>query len=174
MSTASPENGHGAFLPIGSIVMWGGAAATAPAGWLICDGSPYKTEQYPDLFAAIGHNFGGRLQGGLGQDRDFYVPDLRGRFVRGVDTTAPDKMRDPDRATRTSMRSPDIVGPVVGSLQEDATRVHTHTYSMAHGSEGRGLFGGSHWSPRDKETGATGGSETRPVNAYLFFIIKAQ
>lgn len=57
-------------IPAGTVIAYGGSSA--PAGWLVCDGSSYNTGTYPDLFAAIGSTFGSN------------VPDLRGRFVRGA------------------------------------------------------------------------------------------
>lgn len=42
--------------PIGSIVPYGGS--TAPSGWLLCDGSELLKANYPDLYAAIGDDYG--------------------------------------------------------------------------------------------------------------------
>ncbi len=57
---------------------WSGV--TAPAGWLLCDGTSYLVATYPALFAAIGYTHGGF---GL----NFNVPDTRGRFVLGLNTS---------------------------------------------------------------------------------------
>lgn len=54
------------------------AAAQAPAGWLLCDGSTYQIQAYPKLWAAIGAAYGG--DGVVG----FKVPDLRGRVPVGT------------------------------------------------------------------------------------------
>ena len=63
-------------MPIGSITMFGGA--TAPANWLICDGSSLSTAApYDKLFAVLGYAFGG---GGV----SFNLPNLQGRFPLGV------------------------------------------------------------------------------------------
>lgn len=56
-------------VPVGTIVMWYGA--TAPPGWLICDGTAIPGSA-SDLIALIGSN----------------LPDLRGRFPIGVGTFA--------------------------------------------------------------------------------------
>ena len=40
----------------------------APDGYLLCDGADYSISQYPELFAAIGYNFG------MGEDGRFKVP----------------------------------------------------------------------------------------------------
>jgi microcystin-dependent protein len=58
--------------PIGSLQMY--AAATAPGGWLICDGSAVSRATYAALFAAIGTSWG------VGDgSTTFNLPDLRGR-----------------------------------------------------------------------------------------------
>lgn len=56
--------------PIGAIQSYGGE--TAPAGWLICDGSTVSRTDYEDLFNVIGINFGE----GDGETT-FGIPDLR-------------------------------------------------------------------------------------------------
>ena len=61
----------------GVIQMFGGA--TAPAGWLICDGSAISREDYAALFAVIGITYGA----GDGSTT-FNLPDLRGRVPLGV------------------------------------------------------------------------------------------
>lgn len=43
-------------LPVGMIAQFGGA--TAPKGWLICDGSAVSRVDYADLFAVIGTIYG--------------------------------------------------------------------------------------------------------------------
>ncbi len=56
------------------------AGATAPAGYLICDGSAVSRTTYADLFAVIGTTYGA----GDGSTT-FNLPDLRGEFIRGFD-----------------------------------------------------------------------------------------
>jgi hypothetical protein len=60
--------------PAGAIVMFGGA--TAPAGWLLCNGQSVSTTTYAGLFAVLLYTYGG--SGGA-----FNVPDLRQRFPMG-------------------------------------------------------------------------------------------
>lgn len=61
--------------PPGLIAAYGGPSA--PAGWLLCDGTGYPTAAYPRLFAVIGYAYGG-------SGATFVVPDLRGRFPLGA------------------------------------------------------------------------------------------
>lgn len=65
--------------PVGTVVMY--IAATAPAGWVLCDGSSLSTTTYSRLYAVIGTTYGG--SGG-----NFNVPDFRGVFPKGAGTTS--------------------------------------------------------------------------------------
>lgn len=56
------------------------AGATAPEGWLLCDGAAVSRATYAALFAKTGTAFGA----GNGTTT-FNLPDLRGEFVRGLD-----------------------------------------------------------------------------------------
>ena len=66
------------------------ATQPPPAGWLECDGSSFSTALYPDLYLAIGLTYGGSKQNGT-----FNVPDLRGNFIRCLNSSA--KGTDPNR-----------------------------------------------------------------------------
>lgn len=63
-------------LPAGSIIQW--SSNTAPANWLICDGSAVSRSVYSSLFAVIGTTYGT----GDGSTT-FNLPDLRGRVPVG-------------------------------------------------------------------------------------------
>jgi hypothetical protein len=62
-------------LPAGIVLPFGGASA--PSGFLLCDGTSYPTATYPDLFAAISYTYGG-------SGANFKVPDMRGRTAVGA------------------------------------------------------------------------------------------
>lgn len=64
-------------VPVGSVVPFAGASA--PAGWLACDGSEVPRSQYPALFAAIGTAYGE----GDGSTT-FSLPNLLGRVPVGA------------------------------------------------------------------------------------------
>lgn len=66
-------------LPIGSIVPYGNE--TAPANWLICDGSAISRTTYADLFAVIGTKFGS----GDGSTT-FNLPNMKGKVAVGLDS----------------------------------------------------------------------------------------
>lgn len=54
------------------------AGATAPTGWLLCDGTSYASASYTTLFNVIGYTFGG-------SGANFNVPNLKGKVVVGID-----------------------------------------------------------------------------------------
>lgn len=65
--------------PSGAMVMFGGASA--PTGWLLCDGAAVSRATYATLFAAIGTTWG------VGDgSTTFNVPDMRGRAPIGAGT----------------------------------------------------------------------------------------
>jgi len=65
-------------VPPGTVLPFAGA--TAPDGFLLCDGAAVSRATYVDLFVAIGTTHGG----GDGSTT-FNVPDLRGRVAAGRD-----------------------------------------------------------------------------------------
>ncbi len=72
---------HGSvYAPSGAILMYG--VATAPTGWLLCNGAAVSRTTYAVLFAVIGTTFG------VGDgSTTFNLPDLRDRFPVGAGTT---------------------------------------------------------------------------------------
>lgn len=178
--------------PVGSIVAFAGPQSKIPDGWLVCDGKTYdRTDKYSSLFNAIGTTWGGD-----GVNR-FAVPDLRGLFLRGVNETADSAQGDPNKDNRTVSR-PDLRnqgnrGNSVGSKQTDEIKNHLHTLNdpgHVHNSRtGRGWASGGDQTYARNDAGyetqtpttssttgitldATGGSESRPRNAYVYYIIK--
>jgi len=67
------------WLPVGTILMWGGSQSSIPTGWLLCDGSAISRTTYSRLFAAIGTTHGA----GDGSTT-FNLPNLRDRFIVGA------------------------------------------------------------------------------------------
>ena len=164
-------------VPVGTLLPFAGTAV--PQGWLSCDGSAISRSAYPELLAAIGASWGS----GDGTST-FNLPDLRGRFLRGQDAGAG---IDPDRAGRLASKPGGNTGDAIGSVQSDAFQGHYHrTIGSQSPQAWTGMTGivdiqneqdawsnareptsdGSHGNPRIA-------SETRPVNAYVNFIISA-
>ena len=169
-----------ATIPPGTIVAYGGT--TTPTGWLICNGSTVSRTGNAALFAAIGTNYGS----GDGSTT-FNIPDLRGRFIRGLDGTAG---IDPDKSSRSALNGGNT-GNAVGSVQSDSFQGHWHelqengagfTFRSSNGTNS----GGANFAVLNSGTiiyastivnnGTNGppriSSETRPVNVYVNYIIK--
>jgi hypothetical protein len=94
------------------------------------------------------------------------IPDLRGRFIRGMEsfengTNAVD--RDPDRSGAGTLRT----------VQEDEFRQHAHNYETHSGTSLSGPISLDNRAPwRTHPTSATGGNETRPKNVALIYCVK--
>lgn len=150
-------------VPVGTIIAYGGT--TIPAGWEFCDGRSLSTTgTYAALFDAIGSNWGSTSAG------TFRLPDLRGRFTRGRDATGGN---DPDVGTRTSLFANGSIGDNVGSYQADELKSHQHSFNMnTQAVNQSGASAVSNANVNTGQTSFTGGSETRPINAYVNYIIK--
>ena len=152
--------------PIGEVIMYAGSAA--PYGYLVCNGAAVSRSTYATLFALCGTAFG---QGN--GTTTFNLPDLRGRFVRMTDGGSG---LDPDAAGRTAMATGGATGNNIGSVQADAFEAHVHAVIPTNNGVGvvdaPNSFQNGTADP-SFDTESTGGNETRPVNAYLNFIIKA-
>lgn len=118
LATAS---GAEAAIPTGTLTAYGGA--TAPTGWLICDGSAISRSTYADLFAIIGTTYGS----GDGSTT-FNLPDLRGRVIVGFAASG----GHPDVST---------LGNNDGVAEQYRRPKHQHT---PHAHSLYNFFGGSH------------------------------
>jgi microcystin-dependent protein len=139
-----------------------------PEGWLLCDGAEYRESDHKALFDAIR-----RAHGGDPARKTFRVPDYQGRFLRGQ---AHGRSTDPDRATRSAMATNGNSGDAIGSVQSDELREHRHIAPLGGGGSEAGKFipnmpNGEGTNP-SIPTKPTGGQETRPVNAYVNYLIK--
>jgi microcystin-dependent protein len=175
--------------PIGTIVAHAGPLFLDPQneqkyGWLRCDGRALPIQgQYNALFNAILASWGTP-----NQLTSFNIPDLQGRFLRGVDHASG---RDPDALSRTAAQPGGNTGDFVGSVQSSAFMSHTHDVSQSDHSHGIAVnapgdgsspkTGGGQTAP--STTGgakanitivAQGGNETRPINAAVHYIIRFQ
>lgn len=94
-------------IPAGSIM--GTARATAPTGWLLCDGSAISRTDYVTLYNAIGTAYG------VGNgSTTFNIPDLRQRFPLG----------------KAASGTGNTLGATGGSIDHTHTTPnHTHTIS---------------------------------------------
>lgn len=112
------------------------AGRSIPDGWLACDGSAVSRSEYPELFAAIGTAYGA----GDGSTT-FCLPELRARFVLGVDANHP---------------LASMAGEYEHALTEDEGPEHIHT---AVGGNLNWVGGGASGTPA-----YAGGSDSYRVN----------
>lgn len=133
--------------PVGSIMAFAGA--TAPRGWLLCDGSEVRISDYTELFNVIGYIYGD-INSLLGFDT-FKLPDLRGRLALGLDNmnngfTVPSKV-DPGMnistsggsANRVTSEYADGIGRTSGSenklVQVGNLPDHEHNFEGSNGNQ---------------------------------------
>lgn len=164
-------------VPTGAVLPFAGSSA--PSGYVLCNGSEVSRTTFADLFAVLGVSHGS----GDGSTT-FNLPDYRGRFLRGVDSGVG---RDPDVGSRSSMNAGGNSGDDVGSIQDASFAAHQHIqgYGSTVGPSPRyGSISGLTPARADFYTAgasdttagalvsSNGGSETRPINAYVNYIIK--
>ncbi len=74
-----PQSGgvgpYALLVPTGAVMPYAGA--TAPAGWLLCNGSSLSITSYSTLFSVVDYTYGGT-------GANFNIPDLRSRFPLGA------------------------------------------------------------------------------------------
>lgn len=141
------------------------AGASAPTGYLECDGSSLDRTTYAALFAIIGVMYGNA------DGTHFNLPDYRGQFLRGYDNGA---TNDPDAASRTD-RGDGTTGDSVGTKQDHELDEHLHTYLRHNNTVAAWFaFGGNTclYNQATKNTSSVGGNETRPINIGVMYIIK--
>jgi microcystin-dependent protein len=98
------------------------AAATAPPGWLPCDGSAIGRTAFPDLFTAIGTAYGP----GDGSTT-FNVPDFRGRTIIGAGTGSGLTARSRGQAAGEESH-PLISGELASHAHTISDSGHSHSF----------------------------------------------
>jgi microcystin-dependent protein len=140
LSIGSTEINISAGLPVGSITYFCGSSP--PTGWLVCDGSEVSRTTYANLFAVIS------TRSGVGNgSTTFNLPDCRGMFMRGFDSSG---VRDSSHTTRylyQGVGTPNgfttNVGAVLGSLQQGSIKDHTHNLTEFAGAQRIAVEGGA-------------------------------
>jgi microcystin-dependent protein len=92
----SMKQNIGGILPAGIVCPYVGSVA--PTGFLICNGAAFSQSTYPNLYAVLGNST--------------TLPDLRGYFIRGLDSGAG---RDSGRTLR--------------SIQDDSTALPNTSFT---------------------------------------------
>lgn len=144
-------------------------------GWLECDGSALSRTKYAALFAKIGTTYGS----GDGSTT-FNLPDMRGYFPRGWNSTGSGP--DPGRTFGSTQTSANLSHTHTATVTDPG---HTHVIPQIDTLTGTGpgrepTTGGTDVSVStlNSTTGisvanaASGGSESRPYNVAVMFVIK--
>jgi len=174
-------------MPIGTILAYGGDVDNAGIkkdlerrGWLVCNGESVPCDEYRELFEVISNYYadGQKTAHDTVCQGKFQLPDIRGRFLRGVNYGAADKNgapRDPDCRDQNNCDK-------VGVVQEDAFSRHSHAYRTNtwfwnEGKTGGHYIRGGHTTDflhHDRTDEAGNAGETRPKNIHVNWIIKAK
>lgn len=141
LSATVTAQGISPLVPAGVVMPYAGA--TAPTGWLLCEGAAISRTTYADLFAAIS-----TAHGSGDGSTTFNLPDYRARFLRG---RANSSANDADRALRTAAATGGNTGDAVGSVQSFAT-------SKATGNTNKSTSGLTATASSSSVTGSTTGS----------------
>ncbi|NBW18952.1 MAG: tail fiber protein [Caulobacteraceae bacterium] len=149
----------------GTIIAW--STGTAPSGYLHCDGSGISRTTYSDLFSVIGTSYGT----GNGSST-FNIPDLRGIFIRGIDSqsiggitysgTIGTKSGDTMQGHFHSLANGTLVWRSVSGAYSFSGGVSHAAQTL---SVGAATTDGTNGTPRI-------GSETAPANIALMYCIK--
>jgi microcystin-dependent protein len=158
------------------------AGATAPKGWMLCNGTALKRADYPALFANIGTTWNTQTNPTTGSaysapaSDEFRIPDLRGMFLRSTGTPS------------------GLSAVTLGGYQGDTNRQSMVTISDVGAETSKILESGTNpisdsnharftWTATDSTRGSPGASrqtlrtdngslEARPRNIGLNFIVK--
>jgi microcystin-dependent protein len=155
--------------PVGTVM--GFPTSNPPTGFFHCNGQAVNRSTYSDLFAVIGEDYGN----GDGSTT-FNLPDYRGTFLRGWDSSSG---TDPDASNRTD-RGDGTTGDNVGTKQDSENKAHNHirgTASLNVGTYGDEVQSGDSnditgTAPNSPLTSTTGGAESRPVNTSIMMCIR--
>lgn len=148
-------------VPIGTVIMWPSSnAGSIPAGYLRCDGSTLRTRDYPALESVLRTTYGGS------SGSTFKLPNYQGLFLRGWGNAGAGNKYDPEK-----YRS-------IKTVQTDSFKSHTHQSDrleyIENSSQPMRTWDRKRSSRYVKQTSsATGGSETRPKNIGILYLIKA-
>ncbi len=154
--------GGGGNAPIGSVMIWHGS--TAPTGYLICDGSEYGRNSYPDLYDALGVDYQINAE-------QFKVPDFRGLVPIGAG-----EHQDTNSKSNTF-----TLGTEYGEYEHTQTlsEMPNHAHGLTQGYVTEGQSAGYARTGFDGASGLSGtAGEGQPFNIMqpslaINFIIKA-
>lgn len=108
-------------IPVGVILPYGGA--TAPDGWLLCNGEEKDISAYQNLYDVIGNSFGT-----ASLNTKFVLPDMRESVPKGAGETG-----------KTVGNHVKTGGLAIGEFIDDRVQGHSHL-SLSGSPSGSGVF----------------------------------
>lgn len=114
-------------MPTGALTAYAGA--TAPTGYLLCDGSSVSSSTYLALHAVISNTYGGIAYSGAGA-LSFNLPDLRGRLPMGAGTGTGQNASGtgaPSGTAQTARTAGQWLGEETHLLSTSEMPSHSHT-----------------------------------------------
>jgi len=136
-----------ALTPVGAVTAF--AAATAPTGWLLCDGSAKSRATYSALFGIIGTTYG------VGDgSTTFNLPDLRQRFPMGKAASGTGNTLG---STGGAIDHTHTVSGATGATAPGTDSQGSHSHTVNSHTHGVGTLGNATWS-HVVAAGVAGGS----------------
>lgn len=162
------------YIPVGTIVAYGGTKESIPEGWKLCNGDLYDPTTYPDLNRIIGTTWG---------EGQYKLPNLEGMFLRGM---SPDRTLGSHQSDQVGLHSHPIE-------KNDPKGSYNHLYVESPATQAEmkgGLAAGGNFADgksagigrflniadilevKSNRTDET--RETRPKNKAVYYIIKVR
>lgn len=167
--TPGGTNLYRSVIPVGAIMCF--PTLAVPLGWFGCDGAEKEIALYGELFDLLQYNYG------HGSGTNFKLPDLRGLFVRGIQTGA-------------GGNGAIDMGRPLNDVQQDMIENHKHATDPLYGTlnllydSGTSVKQWKNANAPESFAGKVlandilngnnvgGGVETRPINMALLYCIK--
>ena len=149
-------------VPAGSVFALAGSQAGVPTGYLECDGSSVNRSTYSALFAVIGTTYGSA------SSTTFNLPNLRGQFIRGVNTTGSgtDANRNIGSSQSEDNKSHNHSISVSGTTSNPTPTLTGDVRRISEGYRAQGTASGVFTKELDGNNSITGSSSTSPVAGF--------
>lgn len=176
IKATSKEGADG--VPIGAVIPFAGDDKKIPAPayfpwWIRCDCAKVESDQLGHILPVVKDKF--KLASSPSSSKVFWPPDLRGKFIRGVDW---ESVHDPDGKSRQPAPNGDTAG--LGTWQGCSTAFKDRKpcvdvehfskwYHKTSNAAGNHNFRDDKYT--DHQVWSGGDKETRPKNAAMHFYI---
>lgn len=149
--------------PVGAVLLQGNGLPENDR-WLPCDGRELSKTNYAELYGIIGKTYGEDEPKGT-----FRIPDYRGEFLRGAKAGTSSETAGPGLREAWSTKKPNG-----NSFKANISHLPTSD-KESHGITKGDNIGFDNSRTVEQNTCTEGGDkETRPVNVYVNYYIKAR